>query len=47
MVKSYEKNRGKWPMGIVRELFPGRDGVVRGVKVETRKGFLVPPGIVL
>ena len=43
IVKSDEKNRGKWPVAVVRKIFPGRDGVVRGVKVETGNGFLERP----
>jgi hypothetical protein len=27
IIKSDDKNRGKWPLGIVMELFPGRDWV--------------------
>ncbi|XP_046863293.1 uncharacterized protein LOC124457043 [Xenia sp. Carnegie-2017] len=30
LIKSNEKNRGKWPLGIVIETYPGRDGVIRG-----------------
>ena len=43
LVKSDERNRGKWPLAIVREIFPGRDGVVRAVRVETGNGFLERP----
>jgi hypothetical protein len=42
-IKSDEKNRGKWPLGIVMELFPGRDGVVRAVKLRAGKRFLERP----
>ena len=40
LVKSEEKNRGKWLLGVVREIFPGRDGILRAVRVETKNGFL-------
>ena len=30
IVKSEERNRGKWPLGIVESLIVGNDGVVRG-----------------
>ena len=40
-VKSEEKNRGKWLLGVVREIFPGRDGILRAVRMETKNGFLV------
>ena len=33
IIKSEEKNRGMWLLGIVKELYPRRDGVVRAVKV--------------
>ena len=38
LVRADEKNRYKWPMGVVRQLYPGRDGVVRAVQVDTGKG---------
>ena len=37
LIKDDSKNRGKWSVGIVAELYQGRDGVVRGAKVKTRK----------
>ncbi|XP_078345136.1 uncharacterized protein LOC144667518 [Oculina patagonica] len=40
ILKSEDKNRGKWPLGIVQELYPGRDGVVRAVKLRSGKSFL-------
>lgn len=33
IIKSQEKNRGKWPLGIVQDFYPGRDGFVRAVKL--------------
>jgi len=35
--------RGSWPKGIVREVFPGKDGQVRVVEVQTAKGILKRP----
>lgn len=43
IIKSDEKNRGRWPLGVVQELFLGRDGVVRGVKLKTANGHLERP----
>ena len=43
LVKSDERNRGKWPLAKVREIFSGRDSIVRAVRVETGKGFLKRP----
>ncbi|XP_046863260.1 uncharacterized protein LOC124457005 [Xenia sp. Carnegie-2017] len=34
LIKSNEKNRGKWPLGIVIETYPGRDGVIRGLVID-------------
>ena len=31
------------PLGIVQELFPGRDGVVRAVKLRSDRNFLERP----
>ncbi|KAJ8033443.1 hypothetical protein HOLleu_23685 [Holothuria leucospilota] len=30
--------RGRWPLGRVVKVFPGRDGHVRVVKVKMKKG---------
>ena len=35
--------RGVWPLGIVTEVYPGRDGLVRSAKVKTRATELVRP----
>ena len=43
LIRSEEKNRGKWPLGVVVELFNGRDGVVRAVKLRAGKTFLERP----
>ena len=43
IIKSEEKNRGKWPLCIVKELYPRRDGVVRAVKVRSGRNFLERP----
>ena len=32
-----------WPLGLVTDLFPGRDGVVRCVNLQTAKGVLRRP----
>ena len=51
IIKFKEENRGKWPLGIVKELYPGRDRVVRAVNVRSGKkvswetsAASVPPG---
>ena len=43
ILKSEERNRRKWPLGIVQELYPGRDGVVRAVKLRSGRNFLERP----
>ena len=30
IIKSDEKNRGKWKIGIIHQLFKGQDSVIRG-----------------
>lgn len=35
IIKSDEKNRGKWKIGIVGKVIRGIDGVVRGAKIRT------------
>ena len=43
IVKSDEKNWEKWQLGIVEHLYPGRDGVVRAVKLRAGKNYLERP----
>ncbi|XP_057662249.1 uncharacterized protein LOC130897426 [Diorhabda carinulata] len=31
----------QWPMGIIRKLFPGRDGITRVAEVQTHKGLII------
>ena len=33
VIKGEEKNKGKWSIGIVEELYKGKDDVIRGVKL--------------
>ena len=54
IIRSEERNRGKWKLGIVETLIPGRDGVFRAVKLRAGKSYLeravqhlYPPGTVL
>ena len=39
-MKSEDKNRGKWPLGIVKELIVGSDGVVRGARLRAGKSHV-------
>ena len=40
IITSDERNRGKWTLGIIEELFPGRDGVIRASRLKTSNGHL-------
>ena len=40
MIKGEEKRRGKWKIGIVKELYRGNDQEIRSVKIKTAKGCL-------
>ena len=40
ILKSEERNRNYWPLGIIGKLIVGRGGVVRAAKVRTRKTVL-------
>ncbi|KAK3727323.1 hypothetical protein QZH41_006278 [Actinostola sp. cb2023] len=40
IVKSDEKNRGRWKLGVVEQLITGRDGIVRGAKIRVGKRHL-------
>ena len=43
IVRTDDKNRGKWPMAIVVKLFPGSDGRTRGVQLKTKNGIIERP----
>ena len=43
LIKGEEKNRGKWKLGIVDRLIPGRDGIVRAVRLRAGKSYLERP----
>ena len=34
-----ERNRGKWNIGIVERLIPGKDGIVRALQLRARKSY--------
>ena len=43
VIKSDERNRAQWKLGIVEELIIGRDGVTRGAKLRSGKSVLERP----
>ena len=40
IIQSNERNRGKWALGVIEELFPGRDGIIRAPKLRAGKSYL-------
>ena len=43
IIKSDERNRAKWPLGIVENLYKGRDDMIRAVRLRAGKTFLERP----
>ena len=43
LVKSEERNRSKWKLGVVDTPIEGRDGVVRDVRLRSGKSFIERP----
>ena len=43
LVNSDQTSRLQWPLGIVQQVFPGRDGFVRSVEIKTAKGLIRRP----
>ena len=43
LIKDDEKNRCKWKIGIVDKLIPGRDEIVRAVRLRAGKSYLERP----
>ena len=43
IIRSAEKNRAQWKLGVVDDLITGRDGVVRGAKLRSSKSSLELP----
>ena len=43
LIKGEERNRGKWKIGVVDQMFEGRDGVIRAVRLRAGKSFMERP----
>ena len=43
LISEDKVSRGKWPMGRVDKLLPGKDGLIRTVILKTKKGLLRRP----
>ena len=41
--KGNDKHRGKWNVGIVEELYEGKDNVIRTVKLRSKKTYIKRP----
>ena len=39
IIKSNKRIRNQWPMGVIEELFSGRDGIVREAKLRAGRQF--------
>ena len=43
LIKENNKHRSKWNIGIVEELYEGKDNVIRDVKLRPRKTYIKRP----
>ena len=43
LIISPDTSRGNWPLGRVIEVYPGKDGHVRIVKIQVGDGTLIRP----
>ena len=43
IINSSERNRNSWPLGFVERLFEGRDGTVRGLRLQTAQSHIEFP----
>ena len=43
MIKDESKKRGKWKIGIISELFQGKDDQIRGARMKILRGYLDRP----
>lgn len=43
LIRDDKSPRLRWPLGVVVDLFPGKDGVIRSVNVKTSRGVICRP----
>ena len=43
IIERDEKNRGKWKIGIIENIFVGTGNTIRSVRIRTRKGIIERP----
>ena len=40
IIKTEDRNRGKWPLGIIENLIVGNDGIARGARLRAGKSYV-------
>jgi hypothetical protein len=40
LIKEEDRKRGSWPIAIIKEFFPGKDGIIRSARVEKRTSII-------
>ena len=43
LIMGNDKHRGKWNIGIVEELYQGKDNIIRAVKFQSKKTYIEQP----
>ena len=43
MIKGDEKNRGKWKIGSIENIFMGKDNTIRSIRIPTGKNVIERP----
>ena len=43
MIKGDEKHEGKWNIGVIEELYEGKDNLIRAAKLRSRKTYIERP----
>ena len=41
VIKGYEQNKALWKLGIIIEIYPGKDGKVKAVNFRTEKSISI------
>ncbi|ODM87884.1 hypothetical protein Ocin01_18798 [Orchesella cincta] len=43
LIEVHDKKRMDWPLGVITEVYPGRDGKVRTAHIKTKDGSYLRP----
>ena len=43
MINGDERNRGKWKIGIIENIFMGKDNIIRSIRIRTGKNIIERP----